>query len=379
MKILHVITGLGTGGAELMLERLVTMSDPDIVHQVVSLRDAGTVGVRLSEAGVPVTCLHMRGLSMPAAVVRLATLIRRSRPDVVQTWLYHADVLGGVAARVAGVRAVVWGVRTADIRPGISLSRGAGMMLRLGARLSGIVPRRIVYVAEAARRIHEAAGYDPDRSIVIHNGFALPDRTTVAVAAADVRRSIGIAPHARLVGTAGTFSAQKNQVGFVAACAPLLAGDPDLHLLLIGRGNDAANPVLAEAVAATGHRARIHLLGERRDVAACLGALDIFCLASRGEGFPNVVGEAMAVGTPVVVTDVGDAALLAGDTGIVVPPDDPAALAAALAQMAALPDAAIAARGAAARERIACRFTMAQVKDHYLMLYRSLAAAWERG
>lgn len=378
IKVLHIITGLGTGGAEIMLERLTTMSGQEVRHEVISLRGMGAVGERLRAAGIAVSSIDMAGLSTPRAFARLIGAVRRSRPDVVQTWMYHADVIGGLAARIAGVRRIAWGVRTADVRPGISLKRGAMLMLRASARLSRRLPQQIVYVAEAARQSHEDAGYDPAKSVVIHNGFALPDRAALTQAAAAIRDAAGIPADALLIGTAGTFTAQKNQVGFIAACAPLLLRRNDVHIALIGRGSDASNAVLTAAIAASGMPGRIHLLGERRDVPACLVALDLFCLASRGEGFPNVVGEAMAVATPVLVTDVGDAALLVGETGVVVPADDPHALATGLAELVGLPRADLAARGAEGRERIKRHFTMAQAKDRYLMLYRSLLAERER-
>lgn len=298
MKILHIITGLRTGGAEMMLYRLTTMSDAGAKHEVISLRGLGTVGARLRDAGITVTSFDMFGRSAPLAFVRLVAAIRLSRPDIVQTWLYHADVIGSLAARMAGVRRIVWGVRTADTRRGISLSRTAYAMLHASARLSRYLPHHIVYVAEAARLSHEAVGYDPTKAVVVHNGFDLPGDAACEEGRRIVRAEIGVSPYALLIGTAGTFTAQKNQVGFIAACAPLLARRLDIHLVLIGHGNDAGNLALAEAVATTGHADRIHLLGERRDVTACLAALDLFCLASSGEGFPNVVGEAMAAGTP---------------------------------------------------------------------------------
>lgn len=372
MKILHIITGLRTGGAEMMLYRLATMADPGTTHEVISLRGMGAVGARLQQAGIKVTSVDMMGRSAPKAWLRLVKAIRRSRPDVVQTWLYHADVLGGLAARVAGVRNIVWSIRTADIRLGIGLSRGADLMLRISARLSARLPQRIIYVAEAARIAHEAVGYDPNKSVVIQNGFTIPDTADCSQGSLKIRQERGIPNDALVIGTAGTFNAQKNQVGFVNACASLLEKYPNLHLLLIGRGNDADSPALADAVTGTGHPERVHLMGERRDVAACLSALDLFCLSSRGEGFPNVVGEAMAVGTPALVTDVGDAALLVAETGTVVPVDDPQALAAALAHLATLSRDELATRGQVARERIIQNFTMPQVKDRYLMLYRSL-------
>lgn len=377
-KILHIITGLGTGGAEMMLRRLITMQDPEAVHEVISLRGLGTVAPQLQKDGITVTSIDMFGIASPLAFVRLVRAIRRARPDLVQTWLYHADILGGLAARLAGIRAIVWGVRTADIRKGISLSRSAAAMLGLGAKLSRKLPRRVIYVAEAARLTHEAAGYDPAKSVVIHNGFIVPEEADLQRDGPAFRREIGVPAEALLIGTAGTFTAQKNQIGFVNACAALLARKPDLHLVLIGRGNDPQNHALVLAVAATGQADRIHLIGERRDMSACLSALDLFCLASSGEGFPNVVGEAMVAGTLPLVTDVGDAALLVGDTGTVVPPNDATALADALAAICDLPRETLAERGRRARQRIMDQFTMPRTKERYSALYREILMQKDR-
>lgn len=372
MRVCHIITDLQAGGAELMLKRLVTDSAADVQHRVISLRTLGTVGPELMAMGVDVRAMGMAGLRTVSAFARLRADLRADRSDLVQTWLYHADVIGGLAARAAGVRSVVWGVRTADTRAGVSLSRGARAMLRASALLSRGVPSRVVYVAHAARTVHEAQGYDPARSVVIHNGFIIPSGEQRAAGRARVRRDLGVHDDQVLIGTAGSFTPQKNQIGFVAACGVLTARYPNAQFVLIGRRNDTDNAELVEAIARTGHPDRFHVLGERRDMPDCLAALDLFCLASRGEGFPNVVGEAMAVATPCVVTDVGDAALLVAHTGTVIPPDSPDALAAALDAQLALGVDERTRQGQAARARIEVEFSLAAARARYLTLYRSL-------
>ncbi|MGE8636156.1 MAG: glycosyltransferase, partial [Achromobacter piechaudii] len=112
LHVLHVITGLGQGGAESVLLRLATYPEPGVTHTVVSLTDEGIYGERLRAAGVTVHALGMkRGRVSLGGFLALRRLIANSRADVVQTWMYHADLIGGLAARMAGVRAIAWGIR----------------------------------------------------------------------------------------------------------------------------------------------------------------------------------------------------------------------------------------------------------------------------
>src|SRR5262245_32852431 len=159
-SVLHVITCLDVGGAELALKRLV-IGDPLGVarHRVVSLREVGPVGHELRAAGVDVHALRMgRVHTNASAVFRLAHVISRLKPSVIQTWMYHADLIGGVAARIAGRREVIWGIRQTGFAK--ESSRVTIAVMRLCARLSSRIPSLIVCCAEAARTSHAAWGYD---------------------------------------------------------------------------------------------------------------------------------------------------------------------------------------------------------------------------
>jgi glycosyltransferase involved in cell wall biosynthesis len=377
MRILHILPALNAGGAEMMLTRLVGAhrADASIEHRVISLRSDGRVGALLEAQGVRVESLGLTSLTqLPQTIVRLRRLIQAARPDIVHTWMYHADLFGGLAARAAGVRRILWSVRIADISPEMGVARPTFWIRRACALLSRRVPSRILYVAESARPPHEALGYEPSKAVVIPNGYDVPPARAPGERQA-LRRRIGLPEDALLVGSAGRLSEQKDFPTFIRAAA-LLAGEfPRARFVLMGRQLDDANEELVSLVRATGFTDRFLLLGERRDIGDCLAALDVFCLHSVQEGFPNVVAEAMAQATPCVVTDVGDAALLVGETAEVVEPRRPEVLAAALGRMLASEAAERDALGRAARARIETLFSIDAVAAQYAALYRELMAS----
>jgi len=311
VRILHVIINLASGGAELMLQRLTAehRGDPRFEHQVISLMGLETVGPLLREQGVEVTALGLKNwLHLPRVFPKLVATMRERKPDVVHCWMYHSDLLGGLAARLAGVKSVIWGVRIAEIGSHMGIALSTQWTRRACAALSGKVPDAIVYVANSAREIHERLGYDRSRGVVIPNGYRVPP----TVDRQRLREEIGVPPGALIIGSAGRFSAQKDPKTFIEAAGLLAARRPHARFAMIGRGYTAENWQLRDWISRTGAAGRFHLLGERRDLQNLLAGMDIFCLHSLGEGFPNVVAEAMSAGIPCVVTDVGDSARLAG-------------------------------------------------------------------
>jgi glycosyltransferase involved in cell wall biosynthesis len=375
MKVVHVIVGLQTGGAELMLQRLLLAQRAagEVPATVVSLTEVGPVGQRLRDEGFEVVALEMNSpLSAWRAWSRLRALLRRWQPDLVQCWMVHADLLGGLAARAAGIRAVVWGVRTTDF----SINPPATRAVRwLCARLSSRVPHTIVCAAAASLRAHVEAGYDASRMVVIPNGFDAGVWRPDARRGAALRVELGLTAHAPVIGCIGRFHAAKDFQNFVAAAGEVAARLPGCRYLMVGRGLDRSNAALRAWIDATGHAAAFVLAGERRDIGACMNALDVFVLSSRSEGFPNVVGEAMATATPCVVTDVGDAAALLDATGRVVPARNPRALAAAILELLALPSEERMAMGQAARARLVAEFSLQRTAERFTALQRSVVAA----
>ena len=380
LRITHVITSTDVGGAETQLWRLLGhLRGSAVEAQVVSLLAPGEVGRRIAGLGVPVLSLGLGrgGTPGPAALWRLARLLRRFRPDLVQAWMYHANLAASVAAPAAGAGRSLWGIRATAVG-GATLGRRTRLLVRAGAPLSHLAARRIVYNSHAGRARHEAIGYRRPAGVVIANGFDTDAFAPDPAARAAVRAELGLDDAAVLVGHVARFDPVKDHAGFIAAAGRVAALHPEARFLLCGRGVDAGNAALAAAVAAAGLAERVHLLGQRDDVARLVAAFDVACSSSLFEGFPNAVAEPMAAGVPCVVTDAGDSGLLVGDTGTVVPPGDSDRLAAALAAMLAAGPAHRSALGAAARRRVVERFSMAVAADEWLRLWRGLAGVSRR-
>lgn len=324
--ILHVITGLNDGGAEGALFRLCNF-DQHHLHVVVSLMDAGKYGPLLTQAGISVHCL-----GMPASKVtmvglwRLWRLMRQQQPDVVQTWLYHADLIGGVVARLANVRRVVWGIRHSNLTPG-TVKRSTILTAKLCAVLSRFVPSHIVCCSQQAAAVHVQIGYEEEKFRIIPNGYHLTQFCPNYEAGEQLIASLGLLRDKPLIGMVARFDAQKDHANLFAALALLVKKGIEFHALLVGTGIDESNEILGSWLKLHQLENKVSLLGRRNDIHAVMNAIDVHVLSSLGEAFPNVLAEAMACGTPCVTTDVGDAALIVGDTGWVVPPSDAEALA----------------------------------------------------
>jgi glycosyltransferase involved in cell wall biosynthesis len=378
ISVTHIISGLSTGGAEMMLLKLLTHADRDQFESRVYCLSAevGPIADRLEGIGVPVRVLGMsRGRPNPLDALRLSGWLSRTSPHVVQTWMYHADLVGGAAAKLAAWNVpVIWGIQNSTLDPTRSRARTI-WVARACAKASTWLPETIVCCSENSRRVHAALGYADHKFRVIPNGIDLAAFRPDAEARAAVRRELGVPDDAPLVGIVARFDPQKDHRTFVEAAGRLRARLPDAHFLLCGRGATPDNRELGAWIDAAGIRGSVHLLGERTDVPRITAALDLLTLSSAfGEAFPNVLGEAMACEVVCVTTDVGDSAYIVGDTGRVVPSRDPGALADAWHSLLAGDRDALRALGRRARQRVRELFTIQRVTRAYEDTYRAAVA-----
>lgn len=370
-RVLHIITGLPVGGAEMALYRLATASwGGRYEHSVIALNSGGPMCERFRKQGINVIMMDFKRAPIKE-FLRLVRLVRDMQPDIVQTWMYHADLLGGLAARLIGNRNVIWGVRTTLVTAG-SCARLTTGVRQVCAWLSRWLPETIVCVAEASRAAHAHIGYDADRMVVIGNGFDMSLFQADAEQRNLLRTSCGFDEDAIVIGTVGRFNTDKDHHNFVRAAGMLAARYPKLRFLMVGPGLDSSNMELQRWLADTGCATNFVLLGEHSDIPRCLRAMDIFCLPSRNEGFPNALGEAMAMGLPCVSTNVGDVNMLVADTGLVVEKENSEALALALEHIVAMPQDARLQMGQRARARIQDEFSMERARKHFEVIYERL-------
>lgn len=389
MRILHIISGLGVGGAETLLYRLAQVSqNARTEHLVISMSSVGIMGARLQTLGVEVRALGMgTGVPQPLLVRKLINWIVEYEPDVVQTWMYHADLVGGFAARIArrmlaskapsmGRFGLFWAIHQSEY-PKFGADPKLGVVAKCCALGSSRMPDLIICCAETARANHVKGGYDPARMHVIHNGFDVELFKPRPDARGDLRRLLGVAEATPIVGIVGRYHEVKDYDNFIGAAARVHRQMPGCRFVMIGHELDANNRALQESLEAAGVRPAFHLLGPRDDVQALVPGFDVFCLSSRSEGFPTVIGEAMASGVPCVATDVGDTAVLIGDAGLVVPPRDSHALAEGLLALLSKSDDERRNLGESARRRILSVYSIESTWQKYESVYSAVKeGAW---
>ena len=359
---MHVITGLDTGGAETQLALLAqARRAAGAEDMVVSLIPGGAVRERLEDAGVAVRDLGMRrGRPSLSGVLRLRSLIRHANPRIVQSWMYHANLLAAFGLRISGRRRatqLIWGIRCSDMKLA-DYGRGLRRTVRMCARYSH-VPDLVVANSEAGLKVHRDLGYRPRRSQTIDNGIDTARYRPDVASRAEVRAELGIGADVPLVAHVARVDPMKDHETLLSAMREL----PDVELLLIGLGTES----LAS-------RPGWHGLGRRADMPRLLSACDLIVSSSAyGEGFSNALAEGMASGLPAIATDVGDAARIVGKTGRIVPPRDAKALANAIQELACEPPDRHVERQARARAAIEDRFSVAANVAAFEKAYASLA------
>ena len=374
ISLLFLITHLGQGGAEEMLYKLLSRIDRTrFTPQVISMMDHGLLIPKIQALGIPVDSLGMRrGVPNPLAILRLARWLWQHHPDVIQTWMYHADLAGCLAARLVGRIPVSWGIRHSDLSSEGNSSLTL-LTVRICAMLSRWLPTRIVCCSEASRRVHVEAWYAAEKMVVIPNGFDVDTFMPDVAARNSIRKELAIPDDAPVIGMAARFEPIKDHHNFVRAARILHQTRPNVRFVLCGQGVSWDNERLVTWIDEAGIRNRFHLLGLRRDMSSITAAFDIATLTSFGEAFPNVVGEAMSCAVPCVVTDVGDTARIVGETGMVVPSRNPYALAEAWRQMLDLGPEGRCRLGMAARERVKDKFGLPKIVDCYQNHFEELA------
>ncbi len=374
--VLHFVYTLGGGGAEAMLMNLAESVDPARFRSVVvavNTRAWPRQVQRLQDAGVTVHDLEGTAFLQRTTLARLRAVLRAERPDIVQTWMHHADLVGGWVARLAGVRHVVWSIHCREIHrnPGDS-DRKLAVLRRALALSSRFIPGSIVSCSAAAIEDHAALGYPRTRMRWIPNGIDAALFQPDMDVALDTRAEFKLPPQVPVIGFVGRFHEMKDLSTFLRAAALLQERLPQAHFVFCGGEEAELSPPERELLGQLPQREQVRFAPFRPDPYRLYPAFSLFTLSSRTEACPMTVIEALSCGIPCVTTDVGDCARLLDSVGHAVPARDATALALAWEEtlrVGPMERADIAARS---RQRVLERFTIAHAARQYEELYTEL-------
>jgi glycosyltransferase involved in cell wall biosynthesis len=373
IRVCHLINDLEVAGTERALVNVVPNLDRSrFSNEVISLVEPGVFGHDLRAAGIPLTSLGMRrGRASLSGLARVVRHLRRSRPTILQTWLYHADLLGTVAHYFVPSMRLLWNVRCTDI----ATSPGSTRLLWIMRLLAGLSarPDAVIVNSKLGKLFHEEFGYRPRRWIELPNGVDTQQFRPRFDMRKKLRASLGIQGPGPVIGMVARYHPMKDHATFLQASAKFARDYPDARFVLCGIDCDSRNENLNRLILQAGPSGRVILLGIRNDMETIYPAFDLVTLCSAfGEGFPNVLTEAMACGVPCVATDIGACRDIIEDVGLIVAPRDPAALAQAWKAILAGPTEALAMK---VRTRAVERYRIDRICRLYEAAYSDVAHA----
>lgn len=320
-KIVHIITGLGNGGAESMLYKLVTNMDYNLYDiTVISLLNKGVTGLKLEEKNINVINLNINKFGgFIRAIGRTKKTCKSA--DVIQTWMYHADLFGFIIAKVFSRKKLIWGIRHGVLEKGKD-KKSTIIIAKINALLSKYVDE-IVCCSQVSKDYHESIGYK--RIKVIPNGFDIKDFDGIEDNIIELKKSLNIEISTKVLVSIGRWNKSKNYPNLIKAISLLKDERKDFICLLVGNGL-LENEELSNLISKYNVGECINILGQRSDVPQILAMSDIFVLHSDIEGFSNVLGEAMLSNTFCIATDVGDNRYILADCGIIIEKNNPVKL-----------------------------------------------------
>jgi len=363
LKIIHIIIGLNRGGAETSLKNLVLNAPPSFDEvMIISLTNLGVIGNELEKHGFTVKCLGLKSLfSLLPVFFKLLKILIKVNPDVVQTWMYHSDLIGGLAAKLIGCKKILWGVRCTDIPIGSGTSF---YVMKVCSYLSFSIPNKIICVAESARKTHIDFGYDPKKMLVVPNGVDLKVFEFK-------NSSRPFAQNSMVVGCLGRFHKDKGQDILLDAANKLLSDGFDIHFAFAGNGCSGNNDELTSLIDHRISKKSFTFFGELEDAPEFLNTLDVFCMPSRTEGFPNCLAEAMAIGLPCIANNVGDVTTLGSNVIMINYSNDSKGLYDCLVEMILMSTKGRSRLGKAAHLRVKSVFSINKMVSRFNEIYKS--------
>jgi len=374
IKIIHLISGLGIGGAEKQLSQLVALSNPaEFKHIVVSMQDLGKMGPNLVEKNIVLYTLNMkRGRISLLGILKLIKILFKERPYILQTWLYHADLLGLLVGKLLRTPKIIWNVRCSNMDVKY-YSKLTALVVKLCCWFSSF-PTAIIVNSKAGEALHKnTLGYKAKHWEWIPNGFQIDYYKPDLHARKLFRKELALTDENALLGMVARWDPMKDPFTFLRTAKELIQKFPKARFVFVGHGMDSANLELNTEIKRLGLEKFVYILGVQQNIPRILNALDLLVLPSAfGEGFPNILGEAMACGVLCVATNVGDAALIIEETGKIVEHSNVSQLSEALEAMLVLDPGSRRELQTLARQKIINTFESSTIVKKYETFYRTL-------
>ena len=360
-KIIHVINSLALGGSETALFRLLRASRDNYQIYVIVLGNEGYFSQKIAEINIPIYYLDIKK-SPIKAYLKLISHIKQIKPNVVQTWLYHSDLIGGMAAKFCGVKKIIWGVRC----EGVELKRNTRIIKSICARLSKSIPNSIVINSVQSIQNHIQAGYKAEKINLIHNGFDskefFPEKVELLQK---------LPENTITIGTLARFHDDKDYFNLIQAIKLIEDANPHVYFIFCGNGCHNKNKKLNQMLEILSHPERVILIDGTDDPALYLNSLDIFIQSSKTEGFSNSLAEAMLCGLPCIATDVGETRNICGAACLTTKSQDHQQLALAFLTMLNKTDQEREEIGLLARQRITKNYSIEQYHQKIQAIYES--------
>ncbi len=368
MKVIHIITGLGTGGAETSLYRLLqSLCGTSIESEVIVLAGEGELSARIAGVAKRVVHLNLNPVRPnPWKILTLRRLLTRAQPDIVHCWMYHANLVASIVSVGRDWR-LVWGIRQCvyNLKDEKLSTR---QVIKCGAARSKL-PDVIVYNSATSAKQHAKLGYSREQELVIPNGVDVTLYRRSNTDRQRLRGEFAIPDSAFVIGIIGRRHPVKDHATFWRAARELAESLDNAYFVAAGTGLSEADTEVLEELTALGIRERVRLVGNRPDMPAVYSALDVVTSTSVAEAFPNALLEAMASGCLCVATDVGEARSILGGHGIVVERGDASAVCDAWLQLSQLTEKEQSGRSEECRRYVLQHYSLEHMKTRYVALY----------